>query len=1531
MAKESDNEIDLSKETVDLSSKGDKEPKASSGSGSIPILEAGNDFAGYRIIRKIAHGAMGVVYLAEDPKLRRKVALKVILTVPGMQATDDQVNRFLREAQSIAKLRHKRIVPVYEVNSFENCHYFTMEYIEGPTLEQYLVKNNITAAKAIEIVLGIAEGLQEAHEKGIVHRDIKPANIIMQNGESPMITDFGLAKILEHEQKLTMTGSMLGTPCYMSPEQARGDSDLDYRSDVFSLGVLLYEMVTEKLPFKGESYMKTILMVINGDYVLPRKIKPRLSRDVESIIKKSLEKDREFRYENMIDFIDDCTRFQRGEVVTISRSGIYRKIFRNVVRQRNSILMSTIIVMIIGYLMYQNFDQQMTVTEQIQDKERTKEQASRKMEKINKEKEQLEQLGEQLKKGTTSPEFTGRFDNEKYFKDNWLTSWQPIVNKGSTLIPAEKNLIITPAKLDGFSSSTIFSWKMKVPLGNKFIFFCGKPSSDGKSIEKPVFISFQLIKPPNNAEGHQDRESHRKLRILFYQSSTKPIVDRTAFNAIEFINLMNPLAVKIYDLPENINESLNFSVKKHETFYEISVKEKDGALIENDKSFNDTFRVSSSSYLNPSGIQCGFFIPDTNKSSLDLEKFRVDKWITGTSENEINRIVENYGRSDFKILFSNLLKHREQLEKARYATENHAEITILKYQLAKTSFLMGIAFHRNLNIQTSKEDIKQIADCYEMALMFTQEYISSHDRTKKTEYVNYEDLYLSVLIQLAYLNIFQGDFIKAGELIKKHREITDDNTPYNNWLWCLPEPIEKYIGQIKVSNKLKLSEKYIEIFNFLRQFSFSSEAVEISEIRRFLKDMLKNCVAPELYDFDLFDKYNSLAFDDANKLFLQEIIIKEANKDIQKEKVNSLLFLSILKAVNKIFKIDESNFIGNYKYEKWSVAYPEKESRTVAAYLDSIKISPLTMRAIKTYPEFANAMNQNGEQGFERFNSLIESEAFRRKVLTNMLDELLMESRKKSSGEMQTLVSAFPIPIDINVEQNTGGNINLSLDDKGIRISLITRDHELKNKYYGNMVSQQDSWELYFDFRQEHQFLSNQSSPGLFKITYVPTPDENGLARFYSEENSIVSKLTPILFVNPIRVIPNNEIIFILPYSEISRITNNSNLKYFGFNAVLNLESKEKNNMKVLFPDVNKKLFYLTKNPGNVNAEPLLVDKDLINELVNVYQQFGDAFQDKIMVKKILDNWLNVTPLKPLVNDYQLKNIADDFLMVLNDNVKKVQVKKTIDDAALFFSVSGVFTGGKGHSQWKDLMVKNVMDKVINVLDLNFNLIEKKNKVPTVLDGEAFFEEVKRVRQLMKYSDASGRKIYWRFLEKFLNYLKENQPEVYENAHNFLMQLPESESNFREKAISCMLHGMIAESLQFLRKHLDSNFWKDDERVWYEFQVVYKMAGFMGVDSKISEEDFKEKNFYFAQLSQQGKNIENDCALWLDKKMKRKEFVAKYPMAEYAINLIDVINADSSPIRKVDEVKLAYENVLKTVTVPWLSSLLKRRIADLNK
>jgi serine/threonine protein kinase len=213
------------------------------------ILSKGTLVSHYKIINKIGAGGMGEVYLAEDTKLKRQVALKFM---PAHLASNaDMRTRFTREAQAAAKLDHPNIVPVFEVGEFNGRPFFAMANIEGHSLKEVIKQGKLSSAEAVDYAKQICEGLHKAHSAGIFHRDIKPANIIIDQDNKPRILDFGLAT-LSGEEKLTKTGSTLGTVGYMAPEQIEGKK-ADHRADLFSLGVILYEMLTGRRPFEGDN------------------------------------------------------------------------------------------------------------------------------------------------------------------------------------------------------------------------------------------------------------------------------------------------------------------------------------------------------------------------------------------------------------------------------------------------------------------------------------------------------------------------------------------------------------------------------------------------------------------------------------------------------------------------------------------------------------------------------------------------------------------------------------------------------------------------------------------------------------------------------------------------------------------------------------------------------------------------------------------------------------------------------------------------------------------------------------------------------------------------------------------------------------------------------------------------------------------------------------------------------------------------------------------------------------------------------
>ncbi|MAT15975.1 MAG: serine/threonine protein kinase [Planctomyces sp.] len=266
----------------------------------------------YELIEEIGRGGMGVVYKALQTDLGRTVAIKMIRS--STLASADEVKRFEREARAAGKLQHPHIVKIFEAGQIAGQPYFSMEYIEGESLHHLLQRGPLDPHKAAELLEKICRAVHHLHEHQILHRDLKPQNVLIDHAGCPFLTDFGLAKVLEDDFDLTQTGAVLGTPGYMSPEQASPSTgNCCPASDVYSLGAILYHCLTGRAPFSGPNPFETLMAVLESEPLLPRKLNPRIPRELELLCLKCLEKKPENRFQSAAELADELKRFLQGE------------------------------------------------------------------------------------------------------------------------------------------------------------------------------------------------------------------------------------------------------------------------------------------------------------------------------------------------------------------------------------------------------------------------------------------------------------------------------------------------------------------------------------------------------------------------------------------------------------------------------------------------------------------------------------------------------------------------------------------------------------------------------------------------------------------------------------------------------------------------------------------------------------------------------------------------------------------------------------------------------------------------------------------------------------------------------------------------------------------------------------------------------------------------------------------------------------------------------------------------------------------
>jgi eukaryotic-like serine/threonine-protein kinase len=291
--------------------------------GSAGHVAGGTRFGQYELRKELGRGGMGVVYLARQTELDRVVALKMILS--SRLASEEDVRRFHAESKAAARLQHPNIVGIHDAGQQLGQHYFAMDYIDGPNLAEWVRRDNPTIEQRVECLAAVARAADYLHAQGIVHRDLKPSNILVDRSGRPFVTDFGLARVFNSDSRQTQTGTIIGTPSYMPPEQAAGRlAEISPRSDVYSLGAILYELLCGRPPFQRDNPLDVLVEVLEGEPDRPTQVNKKVPRELELVCLKCLEKAPEKRYDSARELADDLDRYLRGESVTAKPANVWQ-------------------------------------------------------------------------------------------------------------------------------------------------------------------------------------------------------------------------------------------------------------------------------------------------------------------------------------------------------------------------------------------------------------------------------------------------------------------------------------------------------------------------------------------------------------------------------------------------------------------------------------------------------------------------------------------------------------------------------------------------------------------------------------------------------------------------------------------------------------------------------------------------------------------------------------------------------------------------------------------------------------------------------------------------------------------------------------------------------------------------------------------------------------------------------------------------------------------------------------------------------
>ncbi|MBL8819616.1 MAG: serine/threonine protein kinase [Planctomyces sp.] len=297
-------------------------------------------FGDYELLQEIARGGMGVVYRARQITLNRTVALKMILS--GRLASSEDVARFYIEAEAAATLNHPNIVPIYEIGQQDGQHFFTMGFIEGMSLQDQVHSGPMAPRDAAILMIKVVQAIEYAHSNGVIHRDLKPANILLDMNGEPKVTDFGLARKFRESNELTRTGAIMGTPGYMPPEQASGQTgQIGPASDVYSLGAILYCLLTGRPPFQAANPLETLIQVIEREPPYIRILNPEVDRELEAICLKCLEKQVQDRYASAGKLAEDLNRYLQGDEISICSRNPVERLRRTLTRHRDDLELGT--------------------------------------------------------------------------------------------------------------------------------------------------------------------------------------------------------------------------------------------------------------------------------------------------------------------------------------------------------------------------------------------------------------------------------------------------------------------------------------------------------------------------------------------------------------------------------------------------------------------------------------------------------------------------------------------------------------------------------------------------------------------------------------------------------------------------------------------------------------------------------------------------------------------------------------------------------------------------------------------------------------------------------------------------------------------------------------------------------------------------------------------------------------------------------------------------------------------------------------